>query len=124
VPQIALGLLGLLPDLGGDSTSEQREKVRISSAYQNYAKTAIVTRVRLDYPPHRALIEARGPPERAPLLLAHSGTFRGSPGRRGHAGRALRLLIARRDDAQPRVFGWFEQTPKNNSPLGLTASTR
>jgi hypothetical protein len=52
VPQIALGLLGLLSDLGGDSTSEQREKVRISSAYQNYAKTAIVTRVRLDYPPH------------------------------------------------------------------------
>jgi hypothetical protein len=58
---VATGLLGLWPDLhgSGESTADRHEKVRIASAANDYIKTGWeISRVRLNYLPHRALILA------------------------------------------------------------------
>lgn len=60
VASIAAGLLGLWPDLRGDSTSNRREEVRIAAAVNRaFGQRANVTRVRLDYLPGRALVEVQ-----------------------------------------------------------------
>jgi hypothetical protein len=56
---VAAGLLGLWPDLrGNDSTADRREEVRIAGAVNGFINSGwYVSRVRLDYLPHRALVE-------------------------------------------------------------------
>jgi hypothetical protein len=60
---IALGLLGLWPDLRGESTSDRREKVQIASALDAYisrvGSSNHVIRVRLGYLPGRAMVETQ-----------------------------------------------------------------
>jgi hypothetical protein len=53
-------LLGLWPDLLGDSTGSRRDEVRIAAAVNRaFGQRANVTRVRLDYLPGRALVEVQ-----------------------------------------------------------------
>jgi hypothetical protein len=59
---VTIGLLGLWPDLhGSDSTTDRHEQVRIASAADTFlnkdASNWYVSRVRLNYLPHRALVE-------------------------------------------------------------------
>jgi hypothetical protein len=57
---IALGLLGLWPDLRGNSLGDRRAKARISSAVDRaLGQDDNVTRVRLDYLPGRAMVEVQ-----------------------------------------------------------------
>jgi hypothetical protein len=64
VASIALGLLGLWPNLrGGESTSDKREKILIASALDAYiirgGGTDHVVRVKLGYLPGRAMVETQ-----------------------------------------------------------------
>jgi hypothetical protein len=56
---VAAGLLDLWPDLrGNDSTADRREKVRIAGAVNDFLNSGwYVSRVRLNYLPHRALVQ-------------------------------------------------------------------
>jgi hypothetical protein len=57
---VAAGLLGLWPDLrsSGESTADRREKVRIANAVSRHLNEGwYVSGVRLNYLPHRALVE-------------------------------------------------------------------
>lgn len=58
---IAAGLLGLWPDLRNSSTSDRRARARIAAAVDDFLGSGDlnVTQVRLDYLPHRALIEVQ-----------------------------------------------------------------
>jgi hypothetical protein len=60
---VAAGVLGLWPDVvhGGDSTADRHEKVRLAGAINHYIKDDnwYVSRVRLNYLPHRALIQLK-----------------------------------------------------------------
>jgi hypothetical protein len=52
-------VLGLWPDLRGESTSDRREKVQIAEAFDRdiLNPSFHVSRMKLDYLPHRALVE-------------------------------------------------------------------
>jgi hypothetical protein len=56
---VALGLLGLWPDLQGDSVSDRRERVQIAEAFDRDILNSgfHVSRVKLDYLPGKALVE-------------------------------------------------------------------
>jgi hypothetical protein len=58
---VALGLLGLWPDLRGNSVGDRRERARISSAFDAFLTESgsgtTVTRIRLHYLPSHALVE-------------------------------------------------------------------
>jgi hypothetical protein len=56
---IALGLLGLWPDLRGESTSDRRERVQIAEAFDRDIINSgfHVSRVKLNYLPGKALVE-------------------------------------------------------------------
>jgi hypothetical protein len=59
---VAAGLLGLWPDVSsGESTADRHEKVRIAGAVDNFMDDDnwYVSRVRLNYLPHRALVELK-----------------------------------------------------------------
>jgi hypothetical protein len=63
VASITIGLLGIWPDLGGDSVSDRREKVRIASALDAYVSqrggSVHVVRVRLGYLSGKAMVEVQ-----------------------------------------------------------------
>jgi hypothetical protein len=63
---IALGLLGLWPNLrGGESTSDRREKVAIASAMDDFLDRrhveARVVRIQLGYLPGHAMVQVQDP---------------------------------------------------------------
>lgn len=60
---VALGLLGLWPNLRNDSTGDRRQRTELASTIQEYVGdrggSAVVTRIRLDYLPGLALVELK-----------------------------------------------------------------